>query len=223
MLRELSNEDGLFASSLDADSEGEEGKFYVWEVNELKEVLEDMFAPAKEIYNINSHGSWEHRKYILHKRKSARELSELLNMKESEIFALTKNIRSALFEKRKLRIHPDLDHKCLTSWNGLAIIGLAEAYEALQDLALLKSAEQTADFILTKLRTPDRGLFHTYTDGQAHIPGFLEDYSGMIAGLITLYQITFNEERLHQAVELLEYVFENFYNKASGMFFFTSS
>ena len=222
LLRELQTPEGLFASSLDADSEGEEGKYYVWEQEELKKTLGDLYPIAQVVFNINPSGLWEHGQYILLRQSSLGSSASELNMPEKELKQIIAQIKSRLFDQREQRTRPGLDHKSLTSWNGLAIQGLAEAYEVFHSPNTLEAAEDTADFILTHVRMPDGGLFHTFTNGQPRIVGFLEDYSMLIRGLISLYQSTFNEKWLYQAKELMEYVINHFFDHQSGFFFFTS-
>jgi len=222
LFRELWSPEGLFTSSLDADSEGAEGKYYVWEQEELKKTLGDLYPSAQVIYNINPTGLWEHGRYILLRQSSTTSLASELNMPEKELKQIIAQIKSKLFDQRAQRTKPGLDHKSLTSWNGLAIQGLTEAYDAFHFPNYIKAAEDTAEFILTHMRMPDGGLFHTYTNGQPRIIGFLEDYSMLIGGLISLYQSTFNEERLYQAKELMEYSLDHFFDHQSGLFFFTS-
>ena len=222
LLRELRTPEGLFASSLDADSEGVEGKYYVWKQEELKKTLGDLYPSAQVIFNINPSGLWEHGDDILLKRSSTASLASDLNKSDKELKQIIAQIKSRLFVQRERRIRPALDHKSLTSWNGLAIQGLAEAYDAFHFPKTLKAAEDTTEFILAHMRMPDGGLFHTYTNGQSRINGFLEDYSMFIGGLISLYQSNFNEKWLYQAKELMEYSLDHFFDTHSGFFFFTS-
>ena len=222
LLRELRTPEGLFASSLDADSEGVEGKYYVWEQEELKKSLGDLYPIAEVVFNINPNGLWEHGQYILLRQSSTASLASKLNIPEKELQLIISQIKSRLFDQRKQRTRPSLDHKSLTSWNGLAIQGLAEAYDAFHSPDTLKAAEDTAEFILAHVRMPDGRLFHTFTNGQPRIIGFLEDYSMLIGGLISLYQSTFEEKWLYQAKELMEYSLDHFFDHQSGFFFFTS-
>ncbi len=222
LLRELQTPEGLFASSLDADSEGGEGKYTVWGQEELEKTLGDLYPIAHIVFNINPTGLWEHGQYILLRQSSIVSLASQLNLSEKELKQIISQIKSKLFDQRELRTRPSLDHKALTSWNGLMIQGLAEAYDAFHSPETLKAAEDTARFILAHVRMPDGGLFHTFTNGQASIIGFLEDYSMLIGGLISLYQSTFSEKWLYQAKELMEYSLDHFFDHQSGFFFFTS-
>ena len=222
LLREFRTPEGLFTSSLDADSEGVEGKYYVWELEEIKKTLGDLYPIAKEIFSLNSKGLWEHSQYILLSQSTLATIASKLNKPEKELEQIIIQIKSMLFDQREQRIRPSLDYKSLTSWNGLAIQGLTEAYDTFQKTDYLNAAEKTAEFILKNMRMPDGGLFHTFTRGKAKIIGFLEDYSMLIAGLISLYQSTFNEKWLHEAKELMEYSINHFFDDQTGFLFFTS-
>ena len=222
MLRKLRTKEGLFASSLDADSEGVEGKYYVWDEEELKRSLGDLFPTAQAVFNIHSGSLWEHGTYVLHRTSSPESLAADLGLAKEELQNRINQIRSILNKTREQRVKPNLDHKALTSWNGLAIQGLAEAYETFQKLEYLKAAEDAADFILAHVRMDDGGLFHSYTNGEARITGFLEDYSSMVGGLISLYQATFDEKWITQARDLMEYSIDHFLDDQSDLFFFTS-
>ena len=222
LLRELQTKEGLFASSLDADSEGVEGKYYVWEEEALKRLLGGLFPTAQAVFNIHADASWEQNTYVLHRTSSPSSLAADLGLAEGEYQNRINSIKSILFKTREKRVKPSLDHKALTSWNGLTIQGLAEAYETFHTPEYLKAAEDAADFIIANVRMDDGGLFHSYTNGEARITGFLEDYSSMIGGLIALYQSTFDEKRLFQAKDLMEYCIDHFLDDQSDLFFFTS-
>jgi uncharacterized protein len=222
LLRELLTDDGLFASSLDADSEGVEGKFYVWSEKELKASLGTLYPTAQVLFNIHPEAAWENDTYILHKTITQKAAASVLGLNPDEIQNQKRQINSILFNIRNERVRPSLDHKALISWNGLAIEGLADAYATFHNEIYLKTAEDTADFILTNTRMEDGGLFHSFTDGKARIPGFLEDYSSMIRGSIALYQSTFDEKWILTARELMEYTLDHFFDAKSGLFFFTS-
>ncbi|MDO9545819.1 MAG: thioredoxin domain-containing protein [Pelolinea sp.] len=222
LLQELRTKEGLFASSLDADSEGVEGKYYVWDEEELRRSLGELFPTTQTVFNIHTEDAWENSAYVLHRTLSPESLASELDISKEELQNRIIQIRSVLFKTRKERVKPNLDHKALTSWNGLAIQGLAEAYNTFHTPEYLEAAKDAADFILTHVRMDDGGLFHSYTSGQARIAGFLEDYSSMIGGLISLYQSTFEKKWLYQARDLMEYSIGHFMDTRSGMFFFTS-
>jgi uncharacterized protein YyaL (SSP411 family) len=221
--RELSHPDGGFYSSLDADSEGEEGKFYVWNVTELGEILnEEEFRVCEEYYNLNRKGLWEHDNYILLRDKDDEVVAKELGISVEEMNKTVQSIKKKLLKVRESRIRPGLDDKILTSWNALMIGGLTDAARIFNDDELLKLAESQMAFILEKQLRSDGGLNHNYKEGTSNINGYLEDYSFVIEALIKLYESTFNEEYLQKALKLTDYTFTHFFDDNSKMFYFTS-
>lgn len=218
--RELTNKNGGFYSALDADSEGEEGKFYVWKKEELKEALTpEEFELAKEFYNVNNKGLWEHGNYIL----LMDENSDDMLTEDSTLGNKLELIKSKLLARRETRIRPGLDDKILTSWNMLMIEAYLDAYIALEDEQYLKVAEQQMKFIFTNLITEDEGLFHLHKDGKSSINGYLEDYAFTISALLKMYQSTFDESYISQAEALMHYTVQHFLDEESGMFWFKSN
>ena len=218
--RELTNKNGGFYSALDADSEGEEGKFYVWKKEELKEALTpEEFELAKDFYNVNNKGLWEHGNYIL----LMDENSDDMLTEDSTLGNKLELIKSKLLARRETRIRPGLDDKILTSWNMLMIEAYLDAYIALEDEQYLKVAEQQMKFIFTNLITEDEGLFHLHKDGKSSINGYLEDYAFTISALLKMYQSTFDESYISQAESLMHYTVKHFLDEESGMFWFKSN
>ena len=218
--RELTNKNGGFYSALDADSEGEEGKFYVWKKEELKEALTpEEFELAKEFYNLNNKGLWEHGNYIL----LMDENSDDMLTEDSTLGNKLELIKSKLLARRETRIRPGLDDKILTSWNMLMIEAYLDAYIALEDEQYFKVAEQQMKFIFTNLITEDEGLFHLHKDGKSSINGYLEDYAFTISALLKMYQSTFDESYISQAESLMHYTVKHFLDEESGMFWFKSN
>ena len=217
--RELTNKTGGFYSALDADSEGEEGKFYVWKKEELQEVLtEEEFEITKEFYNVTSKGLWEHENYILLMDENSDKMLSIDNSLSEKIEV----IKSKLMTERKKRIRPGLDDKILTSWNMLMIEAYLDAYIAFEDENYLKIAEQQMKFIFNNLITNDDGLFHLHKDGKSSINGYLEDYAFTISTLLKMYESTFDEGYISQADDLMNYSIEHFLDEESGMFWFKS-
>lgn len=218
--RELTNKSGGFYSALDADSEGEEGKFYVWKKEELKEVLTaDEFELAKEFYNVNNKGLWEHGNYILLMDENSDDmLSEDISLANK-----LELVKSKLLAHRERRIRPGLDDKILTSWNMLMIEAYLDAYIALGDEQYLQVAEQQMKFIFTNLITKDKGLFHLHKDGKSSINAYLEDYAFSISALLKMYESTFDESYIYQAETLMNYSLKHFLDEESGMFWFKSN
>lgn len=220
---ELTAENGAFYSALDADSEGEEGKFYVWKEEELKQLLGADFEVAKAYFNINSYGLWEDENYVLIRDKSNEELVEELNMELAAFEEKVESIKAILKEKRAERVKPGLDDKSLTSWNALTIKGLADAYQVFGEKEYLDKALTNAKFILETQKKEDAGLWHSYKEGRSTINGYLEDYCFTIEAFVSLYESTFDESWLNEAKILADYTIKHFYDESSGLFFFTNN
>ncbi len=226
--RELSSREGGFYSAIDADSEGKEGKFYVWKKEELEKLLRDLpgensFEIISEYYNINNAGYWEEENYILLRKKTDEEIAEQFSISLEELNRLIDTAKGILMNERNKRIRPGLDDKILVSWNALMIQGLCDAYTAFGENKFLQAAEKNAKLVLTSMRNKDGGLFHSYKNGTARINGYLEDYSFTIEALTSLYECSFDEKYLEEAKSLTDYVFMHFYDEATGNFWFTSN
>jgi uncharacterized protein YyaL (SSP411 family) len=222
--RELKDDEGGYYSSLDADSEGVEGKFYIWTKEELKALLSPSdFEICTEYYSINAKGKWEHDSYILLRSKEDAEISESLNLSKNELEEAIQRIKSFLLEARAKRMRPGLDDKILTSWNALMISGLCDVSRIMADPDLQKEAEKQMAFLLEKQWRKDGGLNHNYKKGKSNINGYLEDYALVIEALIKLYEVSFDESYLEKANQLVDYTIEHFYNSSTDMFFFTSN
>lgn len=219
--REMTTKNGAFYSALDADSEGEEGKFYVWSKEELQHVLKDDYPLAESYYNINHHGKWEGN-YILLRKKSDIEITKDFYLSEAELHIKIEAINSKLLTERAKRIRPGLDDKTLTSWNALMLKGYIDAYNVFGELTFLNAAKKNAEFIVSNQLRKDGGLNHNYKNGVSNLDGYLEDYALTIEALIALYQTTFDELWLKHAKDLMDYSIENFYDTETGFFFFTS-
>ncbi len=205
--KEMTSPEGGFYSALDADSEGVEGKFYVWTKSEIDEILQEKSKEFCKIYQITEIGNWEQGVNILWKNES------ILNSDQS-------NAIQKLLEKRAERIRPGLDDKILCSWNGLMLNGLVDAYRAFGEQEFLDLALQNAKFIKLNF-LKDSNLSHSYKNGETKIQGFLEDYATVIEAYLNLYQATFDENWLHLAEKLGIYVFQNFWDEDDQLFFFT--
>lgn len=221
--REMTDETGAFYSALDADSEGEEGKFYVWKKEELKTLFADDFGFIQDLYSIDQLGLWEHDNYILMRSQTDEVLMNKHNLSESDLRAKIDEVNSKLLKERSKRIRPGLDDKTLTSWNAMTISGLCDAYSAFGEKQFLDIALKNADFILKNQKRSDGGLNHVYKAGKSSINGYLEDYCFTIEAFIDLYQVTFDERWLTEAGKLADYTIEHFLDESSGMFFFTSN
>lgn len=220
--RELMDENGAFYSALDADSEGEEGKFYVWNKDELDSLLGEDMEVAKAFYNVNAKGLWEHGNYILLRNQDNPEVANKLGISEEELTERVETIRGKLLNAREDRIRPGLDDKSLTSWNAMMVTAYAKAHTAFGSSHYLELAERNVAFILNDQRRNDGGLYHSYKKGRSSINGYLEDYAFSIEALVALYECTFKESYLQDAVALTEYTIAHFHDSSSGMFWFTS-
>lgn len=206
--RELTGEIANIYSSLDADSEGVEGKYYIWSYDEIESILKENSKIFIDYYHIKKRGNWEGK-------------TILTTAKQVEPKEIT-HLKTLLLKEREKRVKPGLDDKTLTSWNALLISGLVEAYKAFGDKTFKDKAEKIAQFILKNQIQKDGVLLRNYKNGKSNIPGFLEDYSLTIEAFIKLYQITFDEIYLSKAFELTRYTFTHFYDTETGFFFYTS-
>jgi uncharacterized protein len=216
--RELTSLEGGFFSSLDADSEGEEGKFYVWTEKEIKEILGDDAGFYEAYYGITEDGNWEKNKNIPDANFGKKDL--IVN---EEILSKLNFLNKKLLSEREKRVRPGTDDKILTSWNALMAKGFMDAYKTFGEERFLFPAKLNIDFLLKNIGSNNNSLFRNYKNGKASIHGFLDDYAFLISALIEFYQITFDEFYLQKANDLTKYVLEHFYDKASGMFFYTDA
>jgi uncharacterized protein YyaL (SSP411 family) len=224
---ELLDENGGFYSSLDADSldehgELEEGAYYVWTKDELSQLLGSDFEIFKDYYNINSYGLWEKGNYVLIKDKTDEEIAKKHNVSVSALNEKLNNSLNILKEKRTERSKPRLDDKILTSWNGLMLKGLVDAYRYLGNQDYLELALKNAKFLEKEMIKDDNSLFRNHKEGNSSINAFLEDYATVIEAYLALYEVTFDEKWLNHSKNLLDYAKTHFLDKESKMFFFTS-
>ena len=220
VLRDMTDASGGFYSTEDADSEGEEGKFYLWTPAELEELLGEEDARLfGAFYDVNLPGNFERRASILHMSRTPPELALQLGVTEAELLATLERGRQVLFEARSKRVRPARDEKVLASWNGLMLRALAEAGAVLGRVDLVAAAERNADFLLREMRDSDGRMLRTWKRGHgAHLNGYLEDYANVADGLVALYEATFNTRWLTAAIELADSVLERFQDAAGGFF-----
>lgn len=219
--RELMDATGAFYSSLDADSEGEEGKFYVWNESELKKIIKKDFLLFSEYFNINSNGLWEHGNYTLLRNSSDESFAKRNNITPKQLHEKVTQWKSVLLDERTKRIRPALDDKTLTSWNALVIQGLTDAFIAFHDERFLKLALKNANFLRKNVIQDNGRVFHNWKKGKATVDGFLEDYSLTIQAFISLFEITGDENWLTISKKLTDYTFDHFYDDNSGLFYFS--
>ena len=220
--RELSSETGGFYSSLDADSEGEEGKFYVWTQDELQQILGNKASLIIDYYNVKEKGNWEDSQNILFKSANDKRIADKYKITERELSIQVSKAKEILLNERAKRITPGLDDKIITSWNALMLKAYVDAYNVFDNKMYLDIALQNARFIKTKIKSPDNRLYRNFKDGKASINAFLDDYAFTIAAFISLYQSTFDEKWLEDAKLLADYTITHFYDNTSGMFYYTS-
>lgn len=214
--RELTSPEGGFYSSIDADSEHEEGKYYVWTDEEINEVLGSDAEFYKKYYAISKEGNWEEGKNI----PDALMGKELLTANEhllNNLISLNKKLR----KHREKRIRPATDDKILTSWNCLMAKGYIDAGKAFEEQKFLDAAKQNLDFLIKNQLSKSFSVFRNYKNGKSSVNGFLDDYAFFISALIEYYQVSFEELYLEQAKKLCEYSIDHFFDPKSGMFFYT--
>lgn len=219
---------GGFYSALDADSLNEnglleEGAFYVWKKDELKEILNVDFELFSQVFNINSFGLWEHENYVLIQNNSLEELADKNKISLARLKEKKKSWEKILFEKRELRPKPRLDDKCLTSWNTLILKGLLDCYKAIPTKEYLTIALNNAYFIINNLRSTEGYLYRSYKNNKPSINGFLEDYAFVIQSFISLYEVTLDESWLNHSKDLTNYCLDHFYDENKKFFRFTSN
>ena len=214
--REMTSPEGGFYSALDADSEGEEGKFYTYTAAELREALGDRAEAFMRAFGATEEGNFREEATGHSTGRNILAISEL-GLGISEF----KQDLEVLMKIRENRVRPGLDDKILTSWNGLVLRGLVDAYRALGDEDMLGLAKKNAAFLVEKVTRDEAGLWHSYKAGTAKIEGFLDDYAALTDAFTHLYQVTFEERYLRQAERWADYVLTHFWDETDGLFFYT--
>lgn len=232
VLEDLQSPEGGFYSSRDADSEGMEGAFYIWTVDEIRRVLGDGDADLFcRYYDVTESGNWfEDRghapagpKNILHISKPREVFAKLNGLDVADWDQRIHAWREKLRAVRSKRTHPALDDKVLTSWNGLMIASLAKGARVLDEPKYAAAASRAAGFILKHMRTPDGRLLATYRKGEARLTAYLDDYAFLIEGLLNLYEATFEQRWLDEAARLSDLAIKFYYDDKGGAFYFTAS
>ena len=222
VLREMTDSFGGFYSAQDADSEGVEGKFFVWSPDEINSVMGDADGEVfAGYYGVTGAGNFEG-KNILNIRQDPEEFAETKGLTADQLGDIINRGSKALLEVREQRIHPMRDDKVLASWNGLMLRSFAEAAAALGRPDYLAVAIKNAEFLARSMKSDGR-LLRTYRDGQAKLLGYLEDYSFVIDGLLALYEATFDLRWLDEAVTLADSMIELFWDEGIGGFYDTGS
>jgi uncharacterized protein YyaL (SSP411 family) len=216
--REMLTSEGGFYSALDADSEGEEGKFYVWDYEEVRSLAGKDLSIIAEYFDISPSGNWENGVNVFRKLESDQELAEELNMSIDDLNTIIDNFKQKALSYRNERIKPGLDSKILAGWNALTLSGLCKAYQATGDGIFENLAKQNAIFIKEKLIN-NHHLIRTYGKSTE---GFLEDYSAVIQGFIVYYETFFDEDFLKEAIALTETTMNQFFDQQENLFYFNS-
>jgi len=226
----MTSPEGVFYSAEDADSEGEEGKFYLWTNDEIQKVLSyERTDLAVRLFNITADGNFADEvtgrktgRNILHLTRSIEKLASHLNMSVPDLRARIEEIQEELFAYREKRIHPHKDDKILTNWNGLMIAALAKGAQVFDEPRYASAARRATDFILKNVRTSQGRLLHRYRDGEAALVAHVDDYAFLIYGLLELYEATFEVYYLETALRLTEDLVRHFWDHENGGFYFTA-
>lgn len=229
VLRDMTHPEGGFYSAEDADSEGEEGKFYLWTIEEIQEILQEDAELFIKLFNVEDGGNWLDESKgmmtgtnILHLKNTVDILQSSDPFNEIDLEEFISRTGKKLFKEREKRIHPHKDDKILTDWNGLMISAFAKASTVFDDEKYESAAINAMDFILKKLRHSDGKLIHRYRDREAGLPAHIDDYSFIIQTLLDLFELTFGPNYLKTAIELTNTLTNHFLDKQRGGFFFTS-
>ncbi|MFA5818194.1 MAG: thioredoxin domain-containing protein [Bacteroidales bacterium] len=221
--REMTSPETGFYSAIDADSEGEEGKFYVWDYNEFREILQNDEDFLLDYYSLKNGGNWEYDKNILYRTMQDEAFILEKKLSKNKFRNSIKRVKEKLLNYRiTRRVRPLTDTKIIASWNALMIKGYLDAYGATGNEDYLKTAIKNGHFIIRKLLNSEGNLYRNFKDGKSYTNAMLDDYANVVLAFIFLYQSTFDENWLDHANTLLEYTLKHFYNAKSGMFYFTS-
>lgn len=217
---EMMDARGGFYSALDADSEGEEGKFYVWRTAELKELLGADAAAVLDYYSIKDEGNWEPDKNILMRVQEEEKFLNKHGLTPETWKEKLESAKDKLLAVRDKRIKPGLDDKIITSWNAMTVVGLVDAYKALGDARFLNAALRNMQFLENEL-SEGLTLYRSYKGKRSLVKGFLDDYAYLIHACISLYQVTFDEYWVHRAKALMQHTIDSFYDATDGFFRYT--
>jgi uncharacterized protein YyaL (SSP411 family) len=222
VLREMTAPEGGFYSALDAESEQVEGKNYRWTKDELEQILGDDYTLAAKVFGLDEPPNFEQEYYVLRFARPLPELAADLQIEPAQLLTQLQPLEQRLLASRDQRPRPLLDNKILTGWNGQMIRGLADAGRLLQDPRYVTAAERAAEFVWNYLRDPQGRLLRTYSDGQARLMAYVDDYAMLIDGLIGLHQATGNSIWLDRADELQQLQNQHYWDSAGSGYFFTA-
>jgi uncharacterized protein YyaL (SSP411 family) len=229
VLRDLASPEGGFYAAEDADSEGEEGKFYLWTEEEIRKVLSPEDADlAVRLFGIKSGGNYDEAirkrkgENILHFPKPLAQVESESHLSLDELVLKLGKIRKLLFETREKRVHPEKDDKILVDWNGLMIAALARTSQVFSEPQYLQAAVKASNFILEKMKNENGTLYHRYAKGEKAIDGFLNDYAFLVWGFMEIYEACFEDKYLQAALELTKTMILRFWDDKDGGFYFTA-
>ncbi|MCB9183243.1 MAG: thioredoxin domain-containing protein [Flavobacteriales bacterium] len=220
--REMRAADGSFCSALDADTEGEEGRYYTWTEQEIRDAVGDDWELVRSYYDIGGQALWEHGRNILRRGMPDAEFAKAFGLTDAELSERLDRIRGTLLTAREARHRPASDDKALTSWNALMIHALCVAGDAFGCADWIETAGRDARQLLSRVRRNDGGVHHSWKAGEASINGYLEDYAFLCEALVALYECTFEERWLLEAKALIAHARRHFLDEATGFFHFTS-
>ncbi|QVY67605.1 thioredoxin domain-containing protein [Polaribacter sp. Q13] len=225
---ELTDQNGAFFSSLDADSKNaenelEEGAYYYFTKQELQHLITKDYSLFEDYYNVNDFGLWEKDLFVLIRNSTNVAFADKHNISTDLLSSKVKNWKTILKKARAQKAKPNLDDKVLTSWNALMIKGYTDAYKALKNEDYLKIALKNANFILKNQLQKDGNLYRNYKNGKSTINAYSEDYATLIDAFINLYEVTLDEKWLTTSKKLMDFTLENYLNKENNMFYFTSN
>lgn len=221
--RELMDKNGGFHSSINADSEGVEGKFYLWKMKDLKELFdEETMEKITDYYSLKSYGNWEDGNNVLYRTESNKAFAERHKITPEEWEITLDKVKKTLLKQRETRIRPTTDNKILTSWNAMMLKGYIDAYRAIGEEKHLKTAVKNAIFLRENMLQENGAIWRNYMNGKASIPGMLEDYAQLAEALIELYQVTFDKAWLDTASEIVKYALAHFGDAESSLLYFTA-
>ncbi len=230
VMRDMASPEGGFYSAEDADSEGVEGKFYLWTLEEIREIIGKEEADLyKTIYNVKIGGNFREeatghavQSNILNMPKPLHQIAEDMNIPEAQLHERLEKSRRKLFNAREKRVHPFKDDKILTDWNGLMIAALAKTGQALDEPKYIDAAERAGNFVISDLIDSNGRLLKRYRKGTAGVAAYLNDYAFMVWGLLELYEATFNTKYLKEAIRLNDIMLSRFWDEQDGGFYMTA-
>jgi hypothetical protein len=215
--REMKNPKGGYYAAIDADSEGEEGVFYVWKEDELRSILGGDYELFASYYSIQPEAIWEKEQYVLHKTLSDSDFSKQNGLSLEALNSFKNKWHASLMKERNVRVRPNVDDKIITSWNALLIDGFIDAYNAFGNPGHLQKAEDTMNFLLNNSYTNNQ-LVHSYKEGSKQTEGFLEDYAFLSKASLSMYEATLDTTYLELGKSLMIIIQDRFEDESSGMF-----